>query len=70
MRHLCEKLTKYSEEKILIKRRIPKGNKRKRSDIEIFTYKIFHFPKFHYSFCFDFRNHYISPKFLHRFWSK
>lgn len=53
------KTSRYSVEKILIKRRIPKGKKikGKRTDIEISIYKLFHFLQFHPSFCFDYRNH-------------
>lgn len=35
--------TRYLEEKLLIKRRISKGAKRKKIDIEISMYKLLHF---------------------------
>lgn len=35
---LCGKLTRYSEEKILIKTRIPKGDTSKRTDLKISLY--------------------------------
>lgn len=47
---LCGKLTRYSEEKILIKTRIPKGDTSKRTDIEISLYKVLHFLQFRLSF--------------------
>lgn len=41
------------EEKILFKTRIIEGDKRKRSDIKVSIYKIFHFFQFYLSFYFD-----------------
>lgn len=41
------KLTRYSKEKILIKRRIPKSDTRRRADMEISIYKVLNFLQFH-----------------------
>lgn len=72
----CRNLIGYSEEKMLIKRRIVEGDKRKQIDREIslhkshqvffffkkeFLYKrYFHFLQFPLSFSFDYRNHCMS----------